>query len=171
MAERRPPELVSEPIRRRLTTMAGQPARRSRAVPPGVSIKWVSVDQGQTASPPSSDAGRRADPRPRMAGGNEERAAGTASDLTPAGAAVELGCSRTLIYRLIERGELPGTYELPGSKRKRIPPADILKLKERQRVRARTQPPVYEPVIASTKGRASGRFARELETIERDEAA
>jgi excisionase family DNA binding protein len=106
-----------------------------------------------------------------MAGGNEERAAGTASDLTPAGAAVELGCSRTLIYRLIERGELPGTYELPGSKRKRIPPADILKLKERQRVRARTQPPVYEPVIASTKGRASGRFARELETIERDEAA
>jgi excisionase family DNA binding protein len=32
-------------------------------------------------------------------------------DLMPAQAASELGCSRTLIYRLIERGELPGTYE------------------------------------------------------------
>jgi excisionase family DNA binding protein len=46
------------------------------------------------------------------------------SDLSPQQAAGELGCSRTLVYRLIERGELPGAYELAGSKRKRIPRAD-----------------------------------------------
>ena len=102
---------------------------------------------------------------------NSEQTGSRRSDMTPAAAAVELGCSRTLIYRLIERGELPGTYELPGSKRKRIPPADILELKERQRVRARRRPPVYEPVVASTKGHASGSFAKELDAIERDEAA
>jgi hypothetical protein len=42
------------------------------------------------------------------------------TDLTPLQDALELGCSRTLFHRLIERGDLPGTYELPGSKRKRI---------------------------------------------------
>jgi excisionase family DNA binding protein len=102
---------------------------------------------------------------------NVEPAAAPGGDLTPAGAAIALGCSRTLVYRLIERGELPGTYELPGSKRKRIPLADILELKERQRLRERAQPGAYEPVVASTKGRASGSFARQLDAIERDEAA
>lgn len=93
------------------------------------------------------------------------------SDLTPQQAALALGCSRTLIYRLIERGELPGTYELPGSNRKRIPPVELEALKERHRVRARANLPMYEPVAASTKGRTSGSFAKELEAIERDEAA
>ena len=63
-------------------------------------------------------------------GRGEERANG--SDLAPAEVAVELRCSRKLVYRLIERGELPGTYELPGSNRKRIPRADLDALKERQ---------------------------------------
>jgi excisionase family DNA binding protein len=78
--------------------------------------------------------------------------AAAGGDLTPAGAAIALGCSRTLVYRLIERGELPGTYELPGSKRKRIPLADILELKERQRVQARAQPGAYEPGPRRRKG-------------------
>jgi excisionase family DNA binding protein len=93
------------------------------------------------------------------------------SDLTPQQAALELGCSRTLIYRLIERGELPGTYELPGSKRKRIPCADLEALKARHRVRAGAQVPVYEPLPAPTRRRGSGSFAEELEAIERGEAA
>jgi excisionase family DNA binding protein len=92
-------------------------------------------------------------------------------DLTPQQAALELGCSRTFIYRLIERGELPGTYELPGSKRKRIPSADLDALKERRRVRAGAQLPVYEPLPAPTAARGSGSFAEELDAIERGEAA
>jgi excisionase family DNA binding protein len=92
------------------------------------------------------------------------------SDLTPQQAARELRCSRTLIYRLIERGELPGTYELPGSRRKRIPHADISELKRRHRVKARSQEQLYEPRIAAPGGRASGSFAAELEGIERGEA-
>jgi hypothetical protein len=76
-----------------------------------------------------------------------------------------------LIYRLIERGELPGTYELPGSNRKRIPRADIQALKERHRVGAPARPPVYEPVVARTGGPRSEAFAEELDEIERGEAA
>ena len=106
-----------------------------------------------------------------MKPGNGHRAASRGSDLTPAEAAVELGCSRTLIYRLIERGELPGTYELPGSNRKRIPRADIHALKERHRVRARSLAPVYEPVVARTGRHGSGAYADELDQIERGEAA
>jgi excisionase family DNA binding protein len=92
------------------------------------------------------------------------------SDLTPQQAARELGCSRTLIYRLIERGELPCTYELPGSRRKRIPRTDITALKERHRVKACSQAPLYEPRIAPLGARASGSFAAEVEAIERSEA-
>jgi excisionase family DNA binding protein len=87
-------------------------------------------------------------------------------DLTPQQAARELGCSRTLVYRLIDRGELPGTYELPGSRRKRIPRADITALKERHRVKACSEP-LYEPRIASLRARTSGSFAAELDEIER----
>jgi excisionase family DNA binding protein len=92
------------------------------------------------------------------------------SDLTPLQAARELGCSRTLIYRLIERGELPGTYELPGSKRKRIPRTDITALKERHRVRGCFGVTPYEPRIAPHKASVSDSFAAELEAIERGEA-
>lgn len=93
------------------------------------------------------------------------------SDLSPQQAAGELGCSRTLVYRLIERGELPCAYELPGSKRKRIPRADLEALKERNRVRGYQGSPSYEPTLASTRGRESGSFAGELSAIERDDAA
>ena len=91
-------------------------------------------------------------------------------DLSPQQAAGELGCSRALVYRLIERGELPGAYELPGSKRKRIPRADLDALKERNRVRAYRDAPSYEPMLASTRARESGSFAGELGVIERGEA-
>jgi excisionase family DNA binding protein len=93
------------------------------------------------------------------------------SDLSPQQAAGELGCSRTLVYRLIERGELPGAYELPGSTRKRIPRADLEALKERNRVRAYQDPPSYQPTPASTRTRGSGSFAGELSAIERGDAA
>jgi excisionase family DNA binding protein len=89
-------------------------------------------------------------------------------DLTPAQAARELGCSRTLVYRLIERGELPGTYQLPGSRRKRIPRSDITALKERHRVKACPRP-LYEPRIARLGRRTSGSFAAQLDAIERGE--
>jgi excisionase family DNA binding protein len=93
------------------------------------------------------------------------------SDLTPQQAARELGCSRTLVYRLIERGELPGAYELPGSKRKRIPRGDLDALKERHRVPGRRPIPVYEPALARAGGPASGSFADELDVIEKGEAS
>ena len=92
------------------------------------------------------------------------------SDLTPQQASRELGCSRTLVYRLIERGELPGTYELPGSKRKRIPRTDIDALKQRHRVKACIRGNVYEPDLAATGARVSASFAEDLDTIERGEA-
>jgi excisionase family DNA binding protein len=88
------------------------------------------------------------------------------NDLTPLEAAAELGCSRTLIYRLIERGELPGTYELPGSRRKRIPRGDIEALKKRQRVSAERDVPLYEPRLARPAARRSTTFAQELAAIE-----
>jgi excisionase family DNA binding protein len=93
------------------------------------------------------------------------------SDLTPQQAASELGCSRTLVYRLIERGELPGTYELPGSTRKRIPRADLDALKKRHRVAEERRIPVYEPRLARTGAPGSGSFADELDLIEKGEAA
>ena len=92
------------------------------------------------------------------------------SDLTPQEAAVELRCSRTLVYRLIERGELPGTYELPGSRRKRIPRADVEAFKDRHRVVAR-HAPVYEPLLASSARLGTASFAEQLGAIERGEAA
>jgi len=93
------------------------------------------------------------------------------SDLTPQQAARELGCSRTLVYRLIERGELPGTYELPGSTRKRIPRDDLEALKERHRVPGSRRIPAYEPSLARTGKPESGSFADELNAIEKGEAA
>jgi excisionase family DNA binding protein len=93
------------------------------------------------------------------------------SDLTPQQAASELSCSRTLVYRLIDRGELPGTYELPGCKRKRIPRADLDALKERHRVPGSRPIPVYEPAVARTRGSESGRFGDELDLIEKGDAA
>jgi excisionase family DNA binding protein len=93
------------------------------------------------------------------------------SDLTPQQAAGELGCSRTLVYRLIERGELPGTYELPGSKRKRIPRGALDALKDRHRVRACERAPSYEPQLTGTQRCESGSFADGLDATERGEAA
>ena len=93
------------------------------------------------------------------------------SDLAPAEAAVELRCSRTLVYRLIERGELPGTYELPGSNRKRIPRADLEALKERQRVVRAASQPMYEPHMVPAGRPRSVSFTAELEALERGGAA
>jgi excisionase family DNA binding protein len=93
------------------------------------------------------------------------------SDLTPQQAARELGCSRALVYRLIDRGELPGTYELPGSKRKRIPRADLDSLKQRHRVPESRPIPAYEPVVGRTGGSVSGSFAGELDLVEKGDAA
>jgi excisionase family DNA binding protein len=93
------------------------------------------------------------------------------SDLTPHQAARELGCSRTLVYRLIDRGELPGTYELPGSNRKRIRRADLDALKARHRVPGSRPIPAYEPAVARTRRSVSGRFADELDLIEKGDAA
>jgi excisionase family DNA binding protein len=93
------------------------------------------------------------------------------SDLSPQQAAGELGCSRTLVYRLIERGELPGVYELPGSKRKRIPRADLDAFKERNRVRTPQDLPSCELTLASTRARESRSFAGDLSAIERGDAA
>ena len=89
------------------------------------------------------------------------------SDLAPSEAAVELRCSRTLVYRLIERGELPGTYELPGSKRKRIPRADVEALKERQRVWRAASRPMYEPHMVTAARPRSASFTAELDALER----
>ena len=92
------------------------------------------------------------------------------ADLTPQQAAAALGCSRALIYRLIGRGELPGTYELPGSRRKRIPQEDIAALKERQRVCTRSDHPPFEPFVSTPKANWSGSFADQPDAIERGEA-
>jgi predicted DNA-binding transcriptional regulator AlpA len=142
-----------------------------RAVLPAVSIDLVRAEAAQADSPHSGVSSNGRAPQATVGPSSRERRARDEGDITAAGAAIELGCSRTLIYRLIERGELPGTYELPGSKRKRIPWADILALKERHRVRTPIRTPIYKPVLSSTKRRESDSFADELEAVERGEAA
>ena len=71
---------------------------------------------------------RRSSP-PACAGGRR------VSDLTPKQTAEELGVSRSLVYRLVEKGEFPSAYQV--SNRLRIPRADVDALRERNRVRAR----------------------------------
>src|SRR5215207_1453822 len=64
------------------------------------------------------------------------------------------GCSRSLVYREIERGHLPA-YKV--GTRLRIEPAAVASWKERCQVRPRSAPPTYEPVRrAQLRGGSSG---------------
>jgi excisionase family DNA binding protein len=145
-------------------------AHNFRAVLLGVSIDPVNADPARAASP-SPGASERQPGRPPVQNPNGVRGAGGTSDLTPASAANELGCSRTLVYRLIERGELPGTYVLPGSNRKRIPRSDLDALRQRHLVRPRPDLPIHEPQRVAARRERSRGFAGELDAIERGEAA
>lgn len=84
------------------------------------------------------------------------------SDLTPKQTAEELGVSRSLVYRLVEKGEFPSAYQV--SNRLRIPRADVDALRERNSVRAR-QGPSYEPQSSSRQRRAPSSFASQLRAI------
>jgi excisionase family DNA binding protein len=85
------------------------------------------------------------------------------SDLSPKQAAVELGVSRSLVYRLVEKGEFPGAYHV--SNRLRIPRADLDALRERRRVRPRQSAPIYEPSASSRARHESSSFASQLRAI------
>jgi excisionase family DNA binding protein len=63
-------------------------------------------------------------------------------DLSPKEAAEQMGISRSLVYRLVEQGELDA-YQV--SNRLRIPIEGIDKLRARKRVEPRLRSPVYEP--------------------------
>src|SRR5262245_26254501 len=83
-------------------------------------------------------------------------------DFSPQQAASELGVSRSLIYRLVERGEFPNAYHV--SNRLRIPRDDVAALRERNRIRPR-EAPMYEPLTTSRPGSHSSSFAAELQAI------
>jgi excisionase family DNA binding protein len=74
------------------------------------------------------------------------------------------GCSRSLVYREIARGNL-AAYKV--GTRLRIEPAAIESWKARCQVRPRSEPPVYEPVMRGRRGRVSSAFVDELDAIER----
>jgi excisionase family DNA binding protein len=74
------------------------------------------------------------------------------------------GLSRSLVYREIERGHL-AAFKV-GS-RLRIELEAVAAWKERCRVRPRSEPPVYEPVMHGRRGVASPSFVDELDAIER----
>jgi excisionase family DNA binding protein len=88
------------------------------------------------------------------------------SDLSPRQAASELGVSRSLVYRLIEQGELQA-YRV--SNRLRIERRSLDGLRSRNRIRRR-ESPAYEPQTAAS-GRGAGGFADQLQAIWRDRAA
>jgi excisionase family DNA binding protein len=86
--------------------------------------------------------------------------------LLSVGAVAELtGLSRSLLYREIEPGRLPA-YKV--GTRLRIEPAAFEAWKARSRVRSRSEPPVYEPVMRGRRGRVSSAFVAGLDAIERD---
>jgi excisionase family DNA binding protein len=84
------------------------------------------------------------------------------SDLSPKQAAEKLGVSRSLVYRLVERGEFPNAYQV--SNRLRIPRADVDALRARKRVRPRPAP-TYEPPGFLRAGPTSSSFAAQLQAI------
>jgi hypothetical protein len=67
-------------------------------------------------------------------------------------------------YREIARGNLPA-YKV--GTRLRIEPAAVESWKARCQVRARSAPPIYEPVTSARRGRSSSTFVEELDAIER----
>lgn len=74
------------------------------------------------------------------------------------------GCSRSLVYREIARGNLRA-YKV--GTRLRIEPAAVESWKARCQVRPRSGPPIYEPVTRARRGRVSSSFVDELDAIER----
>jgi len=74
------------------------------------------------------------------------------------------GCSRSLVYREIARGHL-AAYKV--GTRLRIEPAAVTSWKAHCRVRARSEPAVYEPARRARVCGGSSTFAAELDAIER----
>ncbi len=85
--------------------------------------------------------------------------------LSPDAVARLAGCSRSLVYREIERGRLPA-YKV--GTRLRIEPAAVEAWKARGQVRPRTGPPVYEPMMRGRRRGVSSAFVAELDAIERE---
>lgn len=86
------------------------------------------------------------------------------TDLSPREVAALTGLSMSLIYREIERGNLPA-YRVGA--RLRVEPEAMALWKERCRVRPRMEPPMYEPAPRSRGARCSDAFVDELAAIER----
>ena len=87
-------------------------------------------------------------------------------DVSVADVSAVTGLSASLIYREIERGNLPA-YRV--GRRLRIERGALVAWKERCRVRPRYEPPIYEPLAPGgpTSRRASSSvFAAELASIE-----
>ena len=84
--------------------------------------------------------------------------------LSVVGVAELAGCSRSLVYREIARGNLPA-YKV--GTRLRIEPAAVEGWKARGQVRPRSAPPIYEPVQRGRRGRVSSSFVDQLDAIER----
>ena len=90
------------------------------------------------------------------------------SDLSPIEAAREMGVSRSLVYRLIEQGAL-AAYQV--SNRLRIPHEGVEELRRRNRVRARSTPPIYEPRAKMGRFPEGDGFAADLRAIRSGRAA
>lgn len=78
-----------------------------------------------------------------------------------------MGVSRSLVYRLIEQGELEA-YRV--SNRLRIEQRSLNELRSRNQIRRR-EPPAYEPPPARAPRRDSGRFEEELQMHWRERVA
>lgn len=83
-------------------------------------------------------------------------------DLSPGQAAEILGVSRSLVYRLVERGELRA-YRL--SNRLRIPRAGLEELRERNWIRSQPAP-AYEPVPRSRPRPVTDSFSADVRTMQ-----
>ena len=88
------------------------------------------------------------------------------SDLSPAQVAEQMGLSRSVVYRMIDAGEI-AAYKIPGG-RLRVEPSELQAFRERNRVKPRSAP-AYEPKLRQS--RAAARFATELRAVRRGEAA
>jgi excisionase family DNA binding protein len=86
------------------------------------------------------------------------------ADLSPLEVAAQTGLSRSVIYREIERGNLPA-YRVGN--RLRVEPEALARWKEHCRVRPRSEPPMYEALARSRRPHVASAFAEELAAIER----
>ena len=90
-----------------------------------------------------------------------------ARDLSPSEASRLMGVSRSLVYRLVERGELRA-YRL--SNRLRIPRSSVEELRERNLVKPE-RAPAYEPLMRSRTHLRNDTFASQLKAHRRSQAA